>query len=67
MGQLVGRLREADWTKQVPGVHGAIVLAKVNKDCEAELKAFVGGLTQSTMSRPIKALLTASKLLESGA
>jgi predicted KAP-like P-loop ATPase len=66
MGQVIGKIREADWTKQVPGVHGAIVLARVNKDCEAEFKAFLSGLKLSTMSKPVKALLEASKMTDKG-
>lgn len=67
MGHVVGRLREADWTKPVAGVHGAIILARTNKDCEAEFKAFAAGLQLSTMSKPIKALLEGSKIIEKAA
>lgn len=67
MGQLIAKLRESDWTKQVAGVHGGIILARANRECEAEFKAFVAGLQLSTMSKPMKALLEGAKILGKGA
>lgn len=67
MGRLVGKLREMDWTKQLLGVHGAIILASANQECEAEFKAFLATRQLSTMSKPIKALLEAAKMIAKGA
>jgi hypothetical protein len=56
-----------DWTAQVQGIHGAIILAKANPNCEMELKDFLGTRELSTMSKPIRALIRANKLIDKGA
>lgn len=63
MSLLIERLREMDWTKQNPGVHGAILLAQQNKDCETDFKAFLGGLDLGAVSNPTKALLRGANMI----
>jgi predicted KAP-like P-loop ATPase len=44
MSQLIEAMRPSDWSASVPGLHGAVILAKASPDAMAELKAFLGGL-----------------------
>ncbi|MGC3999584.1 MAG: P-loop NTPase fold protein [Anaeromyxobacter sp.] len=41
MTELIRAMRQAEWSKRVQGVHGAIILAKSAPECEAELRAYV--------------------------
>jgi hypothetical protein len=51
MGALIEQMRGQDWSKQVAGLHGSIVLAQKAAETSAELKAFVSGLTLDTGHR----------------
>lgn len=64
MSQLVENMRQADWSKTVEGVHGAVLLAKVAPTAAVELKAFVSGLPQESMDRATVFLLKNAGLLE---
>jgi predicted KAP-like P-loop ATPase len=64
MSQLVENMRQADWSKTVEGVHGAVLLAKGAPTAAIELKAFVSGLPQKGMDRATVFLLKNAGLLE---
>lgn len=52
MVALVEEMRRQDWSKQVAGLNGSIVLAQKAAETSPELKAFVSGLAPDAMSRP---------------
>lgn len=64
MTKLVEYLRGADWTQTVKGVHGAIILARENTECAADLTAFVATLQTKTVAKGTKALLTTTGFLK---
>lgn len=64
MVELINEMRQADWTKSVAGLHGAIILAKTSKNAEAQLKAFVVGLPEKGMDKGVRFLLRNSRLLD---
>ncbi len=66
MGEIIGHLREQDWTKAPEGVHGAIILAKKSADAAEELTAFVATLQADTMHKATGFLLKTAKLLPKG-
>lgn len=64
MSQLIDNMRQADWSKAVEGIHGAVILAKATPTSAPELKAFVSDLPQKGMDKAIVFLLKNSGLLE---
>jgi hypothetical protein len=63
MSQLIEAMRPADWSTTVPGVHGAVILAKASPDAATELKAFLAGLQTGQMDKGIAYLLRQAGLL----
>jgi hypothetical protein len=57
MGALIEEMRRGDWTKQISGLHGSLMLAREAADTLAELKAFVSVLPEETISRTNKFLV----------
>lgn len=64
ISSLIEAMREADWSGSVHGIHGALILAKVSKEADAELRAFVNGLQTANMSKGLKFLLKESGIVE---
>ncbi|MHB8391901.1 MAG: KAP family P-loop NTPase fold protein [Acidobacteriaceae bacterium] len=64
MSQLIEAMRSADWSGSVPGIHGAVILAKASPDATAELKAFLAGLQTGQMEKGILFLLKQAGLIE---
>lgn len=63
MSGLIAKLRDRDWTKQVPGVHGAVILAVQEAGAKADLVAFVSTLDEDSMFMSTKYLLQNQKIL----
>ena len=63
MSQLIEGMRPADWSATVPGIHGAVILAKASPDAAAELKAFLAGLRIGQMDKGILYLLKQAGLI----
>lgn len=64
MSQLIEAMRPGDWSTAVPGIHGAIILAKASPDALTELKAFVSGLQLGQMHKGTKYLLKQAGFIE---
>jgi hypothetical protein len=60
---LFGNLRDRDWTMQVPGVHGAVILAVQDAGAKADLVAFVSTLDEDSMFTSTKYLLQNQTIL----
>jgi predicted KAP-like P-loop ATPase len=56
MGAIIAKLRLADWTKQVPGTHGAVILANQDAVAKADFAAFLSTLEPDTMHKTTKYL-----------
>lgn len=63
MSRLIEAMRPADWSATVPGIHGAVILAKASPDAAAELKAFLAGLQIGQMDKGILYLLKQAGLI----
>lgn len=63
MSGLIAKLRDRDWTKQVSGVHGAVILAVQDAGAKADLVAFVSTLDEDSMFTSTKYLLQNQKIL----
>ena len=63
MSQLIEAMRPADWSTSVPGIHGAVILAKASPDAATELKAFLAGLHTGQMDKGIAYLLKQAGLI----
>jgi hypothetical protein len=63
MSRLIDAMRQADWTKSVPGIHGATLLAKGEVILMEQLKAFTSGLAVESMDRGVSYLLKNTDLL----
>lgn len=57
MSKLIDEMRGADWSKSVPGLHGAIILSRKSPDAFEELKAFVATLQGGSLHKGMKYLL----------
>lgn len=57
MAGLVARLREADWSSKVDGVHGALVLADASADAKRQLAALIDGVPAKGMHAGTRYLL----------
>jgi predicted KAP-like P-loop ATPase len=66
MSHLIGAMRAEDWSASVPGIHGALILAKASTEATVELKAFVKGLQTELMNKGILYLLNAAGIVEGG-
>lgn len=64
MSHLIEAMREGDWSGSVPGIHGALILAKASAEAGAELKAFLSRLQTEQMDRGIRFLLKNAGMLE---
>lgn len=64
LGAVLDRMREADWTKAVKGIHGAILIAQADSVCAEELKAFTATLQTKTLNKGAKAILESTGFLE---
>lgn len=62
-GQLVEAMRDADWSDDVSGVHGAILVAAASPDAKKDLQAFFGGLKTAGLKKSTAYLLRQAKLL----
>lgn len=62
-GQLIEAMRDADWTDDVSGVHGAVLVALASADAKKELAAFFGGLKPAGMKAGIRFQLKQAKLI----
>jgi hypothetical protein len=63
MSPLIEAMRTANWAAAVPGIHGAVILAKASPDATTELKAFLAGLQTGQMDRGILYLLRQAGLI----
>lgn len=62
MSSLIDTMRQADWSKTVAGMHGAMLMAKDSPLLSDSLKAFAAGLPKGGMDKAMGYLL--KKLLE---
>ena len=65
MGAIIGKLREADWTDKVSGVHGAVILADASPEARKDLHAFISTLSTKSMNKGLLFLLRKKGYLES--
>lgn len=63
MSQLIETMRAADWSGMVPGIHGAVILAKASPDATTELKAFLARLQTGQMDKGLRYLLKQAGLI----
>jgi hypothetical protein len=63
MSHLIGAMRDGDWSTPVPGIYGALIVAKASPEASSELKAFVSGLQPERMNRGIQFLLKQEGLM----
>jgi predicted KAP-like P-loop ATPase len=63
MGELIAHLRKQDWAKAPSGIHGALILAAISLDAEAELRAFASTLKVDNIDKGVRFLLSNAKLL----
>lgn len=63
MSQLIEAMRPADWSGMVPGIHGAVILAKTSPDARSDLKAFLAGLQTGQMAKGMLYLLKQAGLI----
>jgi predicted KAP-like P-loop ATPase len=64
MEQLIDAMRTADWSQQVAGVHGALLLAKMEPATKSGLSAFLNTVPKDGMEKGMRFLLKQSKLVE---
>lgn len=65
MAGLVGRLREGDWSQQLPGIHGALLLGESSEVARRQLQALIDDLPQETMHKGMLFALRKKNYLES--
>jgi predicted KAP-like P-loop ATPase len=51
MTRLIEEMRGEDWTESVPGVHGALILAKSSPEAFAQLKSFIETLPNDAVNK----------------
>jgi predicted KAP-like P-loop ATPase len=66
MSQIIETMRPGDWTKVVPGIYGALILARVSPDAASELKAFITSLPTVSMDRGLLYILKQSGMIDAG-
>jgi predicted KAP-like P-loop ATPase len=64
MARLVDSMRRADWSASVPGIHGALILAKSSPESASILKAFIATLPTESMDKGMSFLLKRAEMLE---
>lgn len=64
MSLLIDTMRPGDWSSVVPGIHGAILLAKQSQEATADLKAFVATLPKARLEKGIAYLLKQENFLD---
>jgi len=64
MEQLIDAMRPADWSQAVPGIHGALLLAKMEPSTAGGLAAFLGTVPKDGMEKGTRYLLKQSKLVD---
>jgi hypothetical protein len=67
MSHLIGAMREKDWSAPVPGIHGALILAKASTEASLELEAFTSGLQTAQMDKGIRYILKMAGMIDGGA
>jgi len=65
MAGLVARLREGDWSQQLPGIHGAILLADSSEVARRQLQALVDDLPQEAIHKGVLFALRKKNYLRS--
>lgn len=63
MEALIESMRQADWSALVPGIHGALILAKASPEAKTELQAFVSNLHSAEMHKGVRFLLKKAELI----
>ncbi|MFI5353114.1 MAG: P-loop NTPase fold protein [Candidatus Binatales bacterium] len=61
MSRIIDSMRQADWSGKVPGIHGAVILARISPELTAMLKAFVATLPTEGVDRGISYLLKSAE------
>jgi predicted KAP-like P-loop ATPase len=61
MSRIIDSMRQADWSGKVPGIHGALILARISPELTAMLKAFVATLPTEGMDKGISYLLKSAE------
>lgn len=64
MSAIISKLREADWTQRVQGIHGAIILADASIEAKKDLRSFISTLRTKGMNKSITYLLREKGYLE---
>jgi hypothetical protein len=64
--QLIEAMRDADWTDDVPGVRGAVLVAAASPEAKKDLLAFFGGLKTAELKRSTAYVLKTAKLIGTG-
>jgi predicted KAP-like P-loop ATPase len=64
MEQLIDSMRLADWSQPVAGVHGAVLLAKMEPPTAGGLTAFLATVPKDGMDKGMRYLLKQSKLVD---
>ena len=64
MTRLIELMRAEDWSKRVPGIHAALILAKDSPSLSPPLKAFVSGWPKQAIEKGIRYQLKAAKLID---
>ncbi|MGI9487362.1 MAG: KAP family P-loop NTPase fold protein [Geminicoccaceae bacterium] len=64
MSSLIETMREADWSKPVPGFFGALLLVNASPEAKAEFKAFVTSLKIGGMNKAVQYHLKRAGLVE---
>lgn len=64
MEQLIDAMRPADWSQPVAGVHGALLLAKMEPATASGLAAFLATVPKNGMEKGTRYLLKQSKLVD---
>jgi predicted KAP-like P-loop ATPase len=57
MTHLINVMRDADWSNPVPGIHGAVILARQSADGLAQLQAFANSLSAKKMHKAMEFLV----------
>ena len=63
MSSLIEAMRDADWSGQVQGVHGAIILAKASPDAAAEFRSFLATMHTGRMHKGMSYILKNAGLM----
>jgi predicted KAP-like P-loop ATPase len=64
MEKLIDAMRSADWSQPVTGIHGALLLAKLDSSTAGGLAAFLTTVPKEGMEKGMRYLLKQSKLID---